>query len=184
MSLAEGKPRQLFLLGRDHNKVEPVIARISSLSPETQVCFVRTDLADQASIKSASAEIHEKTEKLDILINNAAVMAMPNMQKTKDNIEAQFGTNHVGHFLLTNLLMDLLRAGDKGRVVNVTSTAYILSEVKFNDWNFEDGKAYNPWKGYGQSKTANVLFGVGLTQRFKNVGITALAAHPGGIALT
>ena len=142
---------------------------------------MKLDLADQASIKAASTEIHEHTKKLDVLINNAAIMALPEMQKTKEGIEAQFGTNHVGHFLLTGLLMDLLRVGGQGRVVSVTSTAYTLSEVRFDDWNFEDGKAYHPWKGYGQSKTANVLFGVGLTQRFKDYGISAFAAHPGGI---
>lgn len=117
--------------------------QVMRISPQTNVEFVELDLADQCSIRRAAAEIRSKVDRLDVLINNAAIMALPMMQKTKDGIEAQFGTNHLGHFLLTNLVMDrIMMAGKGARIVNVTSTAFELSEIRWDDWNFQVGACF------------------------------------------
>ncbi len=99
---------------------------------------------------------------------------------TADGFEMQFGTNHIGHFLLTNLLVPLLRKGERPRIVNLSSRGHHITPVDLNDPNFEHRK-YEKWLSYGQSKTANVLFTVGLEQRLADSGIHAYAVHPGGI---
>ena len=119
-------------------------------------------------------------EKIDVLVNCAGVMAVKDFQTTVQGIESQFGLNHVGPFLLTNLLLPkVVKAGKGARVVNVTSTGYMACGVRFDDWNFQDGKEYDPWLGYGQSKTANVLFAGSLADRLEDSGGQAFSAHPG-----
>lgn len=170
LSLAHGAPSLLLLAGRSEEKIAPLLSSIGTPPAE----YVHLDLADQASVRAAAAKVAERTKRIDVLINNAAVMAFPSMQLTPQGVEEQFGVNHLGHFLFTNLLTK--RHGvEVGRVVNVTSMAFTLEEVRFGDINFQDGKEYHPWKGYGQSKTANVLFTKALAAR----GIPAYAAHPG-----
>lgn len=99
--------------------------------------FVELDLADLSSVRKAAAEIKGKIEKLDILVNNAGVMAVKDFTKTIDGIEMHFAANHIGHFLLTNLLMDKLFAAEEARIVNVSSGGYVCSRVRFEDWNFK-----------------------------------------------
>ncbi|KAK9233847.1 hypothetical protein V1525DRAFT_115672 [Lipomyces kononenkoae] len=107
-------------------------------------------------------------------------MAVKDFETSKEGIEIQFATNHIGHFLLTNLLMPKLEAASPGaRIINVSSGGYVLSEVRFDDLNFEDGKSYIPWLGYAQSKTANILFTVGLAAMLKKRGIYSFSLHPG-----
>jgi NAD(P)-dependent dehydrogenase (short-subunit alcohol dehydrogenase family) len=145
------------------------------------------------------------TSTLGIIINNAGIMT-PKLQHTAEGIEAQFGSNHIGHFLLTNLLMPQLLAAAKSnpsgatRVVNLTSLGHRLSPVRFHDYNFEgkeipdeekppanlpsmfhgtDGQPYNGYIAYGQGKTANILFSVGLNERMREKGIVSYAVHPG-----
>jgi len=102
------------------------------------VTFIELDLSSLSSVRKAAASINSKIEKLDILINNAGVMAIKDFAKSEDGIEMQFAANHVGHFLLTNLLMEKIsRAGEGARVVNVSSGGYVCSGVRFKDWNFE-----------------------------------------------
>jgi NAD(P)-dependent dehydrogenase (short-subunit alcohol dehydrogenase family) len=118
-----------------------------------------------------------KQEAFDIVIANAGVMATP-FGHTEDGFETQFGTNHLGHFLLVNRLAPLLRSG--GRVINLASSGHRYSNVDLNDPNFEQ-TTYEPFVAYGRSKTANILFAVEFDQRHRKRGIRAAAVHPGGI---
>lgn len=159
----------------------------------------------QDTIKKAAAEVASITDRLDVVINNAAMMTLT-LQYTAEGIEAQFGSSHVGHFLFTNLLLPLLLTSTKSstagstRVVNLTSLGHRLSPIRFHDYNFEgkpipteekypgelpalfqgkDGGVYNGYIAYGQAKTANVLFSVGLNARLGSEGIVSYAVHPG-----
>ena len=98
---------------------------------------------------------------------------------TTEGIELQFGSNHIGHFLFTNLIMPKLLAAPAPRVVNASSTGYYLGPVRFEDWNFEDGKKYKQWEAYGQSKAANILFTKSLVAKLGEKGLKAYSLHPG-----
>lgn len=117
---------------------------------------------------------------LDILINNAGVMATP-LRRNSKGWESQFGTNHLGHFALFAHLSDLLVARPGGRVVALSSIAHRVSDVDLDDWNYETG-AYEKWQAYGRSKSANALFALALNARYEARGLTAYSVHPGGIA--
>ena len=116
--------------------------------------------------------------KLDLLVNNAALMISP-LTRTKQGFELQFGTNHLGHFLLTNLLLDLLKKANKSRIVCVSSIAHTWCNINWQDINWE--KSYNPVMAYGQSKLANVLFTNELAKRLENTGVYAYSLHPGSV---
>jgi len=136
------------------------------------------DLADQDSVKAFADRCRESGRPLDLLINNAAVMAAP-LTRVGPGWESQFATNHLGHFTLTNLLWPLLAAADGARVVELSSTGHKLSPIRFDDLHFEHG--YDKWVAYGQAKTANSLFAVELDARGSGDGVRAFAVHPGGI---
>ncbi|QCO99218.1 SDR family NAD(P)-dependent oxidoreductase [Arthrobacter sp. 24S4-2] len=141
------------------------------------------DLADQASVREfaagfLSSALGESGTGLDILINNAAIMACPE-QRVGPGWESQFATNHLGHFTLTNLLWPALSEGRGARVVSLSSTGHKLSAIRFEDINFDSG--YDKWKAYGQAKTANSLFAVQLDFLGRDSGVRAFAVHPGGI---
>ena len=137
-SLAGGNPGHLILAGRSEAKVLPVIEEIKKVNPEVKSTFVKLDLADQSSTRSAAKEINSIVDKIDILINNAGVMAVDEFKTTTEGIELQFGSNHIGPFLLTNLLLEkVVKAGKDARIVNVTSTGYELCGVSYDDWNFK-----------------------------------------------
>jgi len=135
------------------------------------------DLVDRASI---DAFVDAWDGPLHILVNNAGVMALPELTLTKEGWETQFATNHLGHFALTLCLQDALAEAGGARVVNVSSSAHLASPVIFDDLHYAF-RSYDPWSAYGQSKTANVLFSVALTRRWAGDGITANALMPGGI---
>ncbi|MCJ1394885.1 hypothetical protein MMC18_007765 [Xylographa bjoerkii] len=180
LAFAGGNPKTLILAGRTESKVSLVIEEIKKLNPAIEVSFLQLDLTDHASVKRAAAEVESKVEKLDVLINNAGVMAVKEFEKTTEGIESQFAANHVGHFLLTGLLMGKLKkAGEGARVVNVSSLGYALYGVRFEDWNFHDGKGYNAWKAYGQAKSANIIFAQSLADQLKESGGQAYSVHPG-----
>jgi len=180
ISLAYASPSSIILLGRTESKIAPVIEQINAINSSITVSFVHVDLADQASIRKTADVVSARAKKIHYLINCAGVMAIPTFETTKDSIELQFGSNHIGHFLLTNLLMpQILAAGKGSRIVNVSSNGYELAGVRFDDYNFEEGKAYDPWLAYGQSKTGNVLFSTALAQKLKSHGIQSYALQPG-----
>jgi NAD(P)-dependent dehydrogenase (short-subunit alcohol dehydrogenase family) len=140
----------------------------------------RLDLADQASVATFVAEW---TGPLDLLINNAGVMGLPDLQLTREGWEMQFATNHLGHFALALGLHDALAVAGDARIVSLSSVGHQRSPVIFDDLNFAS-RPYDLGLAYGQSKTANVLFAVEATRRWGSDGITANAVHPGTIATT
>jgi NAD(P)-dependent dehydrogenase (short-subunit alcohol dehydrogenase family) len=158
----------------------------SGLTPATEggdVSVAELDLADQGSVKEFAAAFLAGAapgagRSLDILINNAAIMASPE-RKVGPGWESQFATNHLGHFALTNLLWPALAAARGARVVSLSSTGHKLSGIRFDDINFDAG--YDKWRAYGQAKTANALFAVQLDALGRDFGVRAFAVHPGGI---
>lgn len=169
---------EIILSGRDATKLSATadaLVEATGAKVDTLVC----DLGSLDSIRAAAKEANARFSKIDLLINNAGVMACP-QDTTQDGFETQFGTNHLGHFLLTNLLMPLVEKGESPRIVNLSSRGHHIAGVHFNDPNFER-RPYDKWQAYGQSKTANVLFAVGLEERLGDRGIHAYALHPGGI---
>jgi NAD(P)-dependent dehydrogenase (short-subunit alcohol dehydrogenase family) len=140
----------------------------------------RLDLSDQASV---AAFTDAWSGPLHLLINNAGVMALPDLQLTPEGWEMQFATNHLGHFALALGLHDALGVAGGARIVSLSSRGHLRSPVVFDDLHFS-ARPYDPWLAYGQSKTANVLFAVEATRRWVSEGITANAVHPGAIAAT
>jgi NAD(P)-dependent dehydrogenase (short-subunit alcohol dehydrogenase family) len=139
--------------------------------------LVELDLASLASVRACADKLLEAGEPLDLVIANAGVMATP-FGRTADGFETQFGTNHLGHFVLVNRLAALLRTG--GRLVSLSSSAHRTADVDLEDPNFLHTE-YNPFVAYGRSKTANVLFAVEFDRRHRGRGVRATAVHPGGI---
>ncbi|MET0343590.1 MAG: oxidoreductase [Polyangiales bacterium] len=176
-ALARHGPR-LILACRSREKAQQASTEILSHQPDAQLEPLALDLSDLASVRHAAREVAARHDRLDVLINNAGVMATPYM-RTKDGYELQFGTNHLGHFALTGLLFALLRATPRSRVVSVSSEAHKLGQMRFDDPHWEKG--YSRWPAYGTSKLANLLFTNELARRTKRAGIdvTAAAAHPG-----
>lgn len=178
--LAAAKPEKIILAGRNKSKIQPVIDEIQKSYPNASVMFVQLDLADLSSVRSAAKEVSASIPKLDILINNAGVMAIKDYTPSKDGNEMQFAANHLGHFLLTNLLMPKIIAAGKGaRIINVSSFGYMSGGVRFDDPNFKNGAEYNAWLAYAQSKTANILFTAALADKLKSKGILSFALNPG-----
>lgn len=173
------KGAHVLLAARNADKGAKAVATASQLFPDAKIELVQLDLASQASIKLAAQEVSNKFKKLDFLINNAGLMAMPEM-KTEDGYESQFGVNHLGHWTLTALLMNNLLAADKARVVTVTSSAHhMIWNINFDDPHLR--KKYSPWNAYSQSKLANYFFALGLHNEFRKHGKSAMSllAHPG-----
>jgi NAD(P)-dependent dehydrogenase (short-subunit alcohol dehydrogenase family) len=139
--------------------------------------LVALDLADLASVRAAADALVADGRTFDLVIANAGVMAPP-FGKTADGFETQFGTNHLGHFVLINRIASLLKAGS--RVVSLASSGHRFSDVNLEDPNFETTE-YVPFEAYGRSKTANILFAVEFDRRHKDRGVRAVAVHPGGI---
>lgn len=212
LAISSQSPAKLILASRTKAKLEQVAAAVQKAcpapssspgTPTTAVELVPMDLASQQSVRQAAAAIQTLADgRVDVLINNAGVMVL-DRRNTAEGIELQFGTNHLGHFLLTVLLLpQLLRAAGaagSARIVNVTSAGHRLSPIRFHDYNLEGrdvppeeqpppglppafyavSGAYNGWLAYGQSKTANILFSRALNERLKGTGVTSYAVHPG-----
>jgi NAD(P)-dependent dehydrogenase (short-subunit alcohol dehydrogenase family) len=163
---------------RDSAKAEAATAQIrKDAANGGSFDFVELDLASLASVRNCADQLLRKGEPLDVIIANAGVMATP-FGHTVDGFETQFGTNHLGHFVLVNRIAKLLRAG--GRLVNVASSGHRFSNVNLDDPNFER-TPYDPFLAYGRSKTANILFAVAFDQRYRGRDIRAAAVHPGVI---
>src|SRR5262249_43723358 len=139
--------------------------------------LVELDLANLKSVRACAGGLLAKREPFDVIIANAGVMATP-FGQTADGFETQFGTNHLGHFVLVNRIAPLLRAC--GRLINLSSAGHRFSNVDLEDTNFER-TPYEPFVAYGRSKTANILFAVAFDERHRHRGVRAAAVHPGGI---
>ncbi len=172
-----GAGARVLVAVRDPARAHEALAALNA--PAGQLGTVQLDLASLASVRQAAATVLASTPRLHLLINNAGTMATP-FGHTADGFETQFGTNHLGHFLLTTLLMPALLAAAPARVVALSSIGHRRSDVHLDDLNYER-REYEKWAAYGQSKTANALFAVGLTRRYASQGVTANSVHPGGI---
>ncbi len=168
---------EITLAVRDTSAGERVATDIVASTGNPAVRVAPLDLADRSSI---AAFVSAWKGPLHVLVNNAGVMAVPELQRTADGWELQFATNHLGHFEFALGLRDALAAAKGARIVSVSSSAHLRSPVIFDDLNYRY-REYNPWSAYGQSKTANVLFAVGATVRWAGDGITANALTPGAI---
>ena len=175
----------VVLACRDPGQADRAAARIAELTGGPaggtrgdQVQAVRLDLASLASVREAAEELGSRFPRLDLLINNAGVM-MPPYGRTEEGFELQFGTNHLGHFALTGLLLDRLLKSDASRVVTVSSNGHKVGRINFDDLQSERG--YRRVAGYGQSKLANLMFTYELQRRLDSAGSPAIAvaAHPG-----
>jgi len=172
-----GAGADVTLAVRDTNAGQRTAANITATTGSTAVHVGRLDLSDQASV---AAFLADWSGPLDLLINNAGVMAVADLQLTPEGWELQFATNHLGHFALAIGLHDALAAAPAARIVSLSSRGHLRSPVVFDDLNFSS-RPYDPWLAYGQSKTANVLFAVEANRRWADDGVTANAVHPGAI---
>ncbi|NNE74124.1 MAG: SDR family NAD(P)-dependent oxidoreductase [Acidimicrobiales bacterium] len=174
-----GAGARITMLARSPEKLDAAAARVREAVPDAQLDFGTVDLAEFSSIRACAAALNDAGDPIDVLINNAGVMACP-QGTTADGFEMQFGTNHLGHFLLTALLFPAVQAGADPRIVNLSSGAHSISDVVLDDINFEQSE-YDAWEAYGRSKTANALFSRGLAQRFGDSGLVSFSVHPGAI---
>ena len=163
---------------RDLTKAEAARDRILETVPDAQLELREIDLASLDSVRAFTKAFLADRSSLDLLIGNAGIMACP-QGTTVDGFELQFGTNHLGHFLLCRELLPLV-SHPGARVVLLSSSGHRLGDVSLDDWNFEQ-TPYDPWVAYGRSKTANVLCAVGLDARLDEHGAQAMAVHPGFI---
>lgn len=163
---------------RSVDKAEEAQAKIKAEFPYARLEFIPLDLANLASIRKFAEKFHTVYDRLDVLVNNAGVMAIP-FKKTTDGFEMQFGTNHLGHFALTAQLFPLIAKTPQSRIVQVSSNAHKFGKMRFEDPNFSVG--YEKWQAYGQSKLANLLFMRELSRRLqaRKYDIKSVAAHPG-----
>jgi NAD(P)-dependent dehydrogenase (short-subunit alcohol dehydrogenase family) len=169
---------EVILTGRDDRKGESALEKISRQVVGARIRYERLDLASLASIADFAQRM-QVLQSLDLLINNAGVMALPRRQTTADGFEMQFGTNYLGHFALTARLMPLLRRSTGPRIVSVSSLAHRTGSIDFGD--LQGTRLYSPWKAYGQSKLACLIFALELQRRSDAAGwnLTSDAAHPG-----
>lgn len=177
-----GKNATVIVAVRNLDKGNKASDKIKAEFPEADVRVMELDLANLASVRGFVEEFKKHHSRLDLLINNAGVM-MPPYSKTVDGFELQFGTNHLGHFALTGLLMDLIKATPDARIVTVSSGAHNYGKIDFDDLNWEKRK-YQKMKAYADSKIANLYFTNELQRRLEAADIQALAtaAHPGWTA--
>ncbi len=168
----------LVLGVRNLEKGRQAVTRICENFPDAQVDLLRLDLADLAAIGRFAEEVRGNERRLDVLVNNAGVMAIP-QRCTVDGFEMQFGTNHLGHFALTGLLLPLLLRTPDARVVTVSSGIHIIGKINFDD--LQSANSYSDFRAYAQSKLANLLFTYELQRKFEAMGskVSALAVHPG-----
>ncbi|ALS79480.1 MULTISPECIES: oxidoreductase [Planococcus] len=173
-----GLGAQIIMAVRDLEKGKAARELILDVDKDALVTVMKLDLADLASVHAFVESFKNKHDSLDLLINNAGVMTPP-YSKTKDGFELQFGSNHLGHFALTGLLMPLLKNTPDSRVVSLSSLAHKGAKIDFD--NLDGAKGYKAMKFYGQSKLANLLFAQELDKRFKayDLQTVSIACHPG-----
>ncbi|MEL7062640.1 MAG: oxidoreductase [Bacteroidota bacterium] len=173
------KGAEVIMASRNLEKGQKAVGQIKNIHPEAKVTLMKLDLSDLESVKTFAKAFQTDYSRLDILLNNAGIMAVPE-GRTVDGFERQFGTNHLGHFALTGLLLDLLHQTPESRIVNVASKAADSGAFDFDNLNREGN--YSPLGAYGQSKLANVLFTFELQRKLQaaNSSTVSIAAHPGG----
>lgn len=176
-----GQGARVVLACRDEQKAKAAADRIGAEFAGAEVDVIRLDLASLSSVREAAEKLRAVVERLDLLINNAGLM-WPPQGRTADGYELQFGTNHLGHFAFSGLLLDLLVGTPGSRIVTVSSLGHKQGDIYFDDLQFERRK-YRRVPAYGQSKLANLMFAYELQRRLAESGAPAMsvAAHPGGV---
>ena len=167
----------VIITARSEEKGQAAVAQLTELVPDGDFSFEVMELGSLDSVRSFTDRFLASHDRLDVLLANAGIMAVP-YGKTDDGFELQFGTNHLGHFVLVNRLLPLLKASAPSRIVNLSSAGHFASGIIWDDPNFETND-YSKMDAYGQSKTANILFTVELERRYGDAGIHAWAVHPG-----
>ncbi len=170
---------KLVMIGRDPKRTESAAADVKRRSGSEQVSWLLCDFASQASIRRLADQFRAQHDRLDLLVDNAGGVH-DRRTLTEDGIEATFAVNHLGYFLLTNLLLDLLKKSAPARIVMTASQAHRAATLDFDDLGFEKG--YGILKAYNRSKLANVLFTRELAERLKGSGVTVNCLHPGVVA--
>ena len=174
------KGAEIIFTSRNENKAKEALSEIKKASNSEKVSYVLVDLGSQKSVRKAAEELKTKCPQIDVLINNAGCY-ISDLQLNTDGIEMQFGTNHIGHFLLTNLILDNIKASGKARIINLSSIAHKSTRaLNFDDINYQK-EEYGGWKSYSRSKFCNILFTKELALRLEKDGITVNAVHPGGV---
>lgn len=178
-ALAE-KGAEVVLACRNFEKATIAVKEIRSMVRKAKLEIIQLDLADLASVREFADTYKSRYQSLDLLINNAGIM-IPPFTKTADGFEVQFGANHLGHFALTGLLLDVILATPNARIVNVSSGAHRMGTGTIDFDNLNAEKGYQPANAYAQSKLANLLFTLELNRHLSNIGsdVMATAAHPG-----
>uniref|UniRef100_A0A3P9A3L0 Uncharacterized protein n=1 Tax=Esox lucius TaxID=8010 RepID=A0A3P9A3L0_ESOLU len=161
---------------RDMDKAEAAQKEIIENSGNSNIVTRKLDLSDTKSIREFAELINSEEKQVNILINNAGIMMCP-YSKTTDGFEMQFGVNHLGHFLLTFLMIDLLKRSRPARIINLSSMAHKWGRIQLEDIHSE--RSYHSRRAYGQSKLANILSTRSLAERLKDTGVTVYAVHPG-----
>lgn len=168
----------VVMVCRDRERGEAAQKEITQKSGNQSVELMLCDLSSQKSIRQFADDFHQQHQRLDVLVNNAGVV-LRQRSLTEDGLESTFAINHLGYFLVTNLLLDLLAASAPSRIVNVSSTAHKYGQLDINGW--PTGRNYGAFAAYANSKLANVLFTYELARRLKGTGVTANCLHPGGV---
>ena len=178
------KGAEVLMASRSTEKGEAAKTEILKAVPDGKITVMQLDLGDLESVRSFAAAFKLSHQKLDVLLNNAGIMMTPYFT-TKDGFEGQFGTNHLGHFALTGLLMDVVLNTPGSRIVNVSSGAHKNGEMDFTNLQYENGEGYKSMKAYGRSKLSNLLFTYELQRKLEAAkkGTIVVAAHP-GVAMT
>ncbi|REE86418.1 NAD(P)-dependent dehydrogenase (short-subunit alcohol dehydrogenase family) [Paenibacillus taihuensis] len=177
--LAAEQGMKVYLLARNKKKGQAAVEHVNKKSGRQDAELLLCDLASMASIRAAAAEIAGRTSRLDVLVNNAGVITLKR-EETADGFERQLGVNHLGHFLLTGLLIPLLRQSAAARVVNVSSGAHKIGKMNYADPGMV--KDFTVWRAYSRSKIANIWFTKELARRLQGTGISVYALHPGVVA--
>ena len=174
-----GADAEVILAGRNADKGKEALHRIRSTYPNAKIRFEQLDLASLASVTEFANRLKSQGRLINLLVNNAGVMALPTRQVTKDGFEMQLGTNYLGHFALTAQLLPLLRGTHHARVVNLSSIAHRQGQIAFDD--LQGSRSYSAWRIYAQSKLAMLIFALELQRRSdaNGWGLISNAAHPG-----
>jgi retinol dehydrogenase 12 len=173
-----GMGATVTIVGRSAERAAATATRIKAATGATVEILI-ADLSSQADIRRMANEFLAQHSRLDVLVNNAGAVFLRRLESL-DGVEMTWALNHMSYFLLTNLLLDALRAGARSRIVNVASDAHSGARINFDDPQLKAN--YNGWRAYGQSKLANILFTLELARRLDGTGVTANALHPGFVA--
>lgn len=170
--------REVIVHGRTEKRADDTAAEISRAVPGARLEIVAGNLASLEQVRMIADDIRSRFDRLEVLINNAGVMSNTR-RESEDGYELTFAVNHLAHFLLTNLLLELLTQSAPARIITVSSMVHASGEIRFEDLQMRRG--YNGYRAYAQSKLANVLFTYELARRLEGTGVTANALHPGVI---